>query len=422
MSFSLDNHGFLTTGEDLANTSLEHSSQPLSGSSSSAPSLGESTRRSCPRCHGRMSSFSVDRHSICTKCRGNECNLDCRCDECLSWSVEEMEPYVKLHKSLASKSKKKTSSSIKTPSAPGPSAPSVDTDDKIRSHFAVFSQSLPLRHSVSTYVNPMRFQSDAGGPMPQSSGSAHPNIGELHLGTGVSQPRASYLQASTEAPETAQAAQSVRQLSDRLQASGDHLVFMREPEDEDDQEFVVDKTFNHLVNYIYEQYPDSRSHSDPSVPPCCDFESFFTIADPQAVGRPRMRWYPWVQEIMAKTQERAQQLARESKSVQKVIPLRRRTFPVADDLDYAAPWWPNLDFAWLTWNRTITKSRAGSISFSDMERLERTLRTVVGGFSQSYCQLSSLFSQLKQDSYKPSEPALFDKTIQSLSSSMASGK
>ena len=33
--------------------------------------------------------------------------------------------------------------------------------------------------------------------------------------------------------------------------------------------------------------------------------------------------------------------------------------------------------------------------------------------------LSSLLSQLKQDGYRPSEPTLFDKTIQSLSSSMA---
>ena len=50
-----------------------------------------------------------------------------------------------------------------------------------------------------------------------------------------------------------------------------------------------------------------------------------------------MRWYPRVQEITAKTHERALRLACESKSVQKIIPLRRRVFPVADDLDYAAP-------------------------------------------------------------------------------------
>ena len=92
----------------------------------------------------------------------------------------------------------------------------------------------------------------------------------------------------------------------------------------------------------------TRPHSDPSMPTRCDFESYFAVADPQAVGRPRMRWYPRVQAIMAKTQERAGKLARESKSVQKVIPLRRRVFPVADDPDYIAPRWLNPDFARLT--------------------------------------------------------------------------
>ena len=89
-----------------------------------------------------------------------------------------------------------------------------------------------------------------------------------------------------------------------------------------------------------------------------------------------------------------QRLACESKSVQKVIPLRRCSFPVADDPDYTAPRWLNPDFARLTRNRTIAKPREGSITFSDMERLERTSRTVVGGFSQSYWLLSSLLSQL----------------------------
>ena len=102
-----------------------------------------------------------------------------------------------------------------------------------------------------------------------------------------------------------------------------------------------------------------------------------------------------------------------------MIPLRRRTFPVADDPNYTAPRWLNPDFARLTRNKSIAESRAGTVSFSNMERLERTSRTIVRGFSQSYWLLSSLLSQLKQDRYRPSEPALFDKTIQSLSSSMA---
>ena len=58
-------------------------------------------------------------------------------------------------------------------------------------------QSLPLRRSVSTHVNPMRFQSDVGGPVLQSSGSAHTH-GELNQ-SGVSQGPAPRPHASTEA-------------------------------------------------------------------------------------------------------------------------------------------------------------------------------------------------------------------------------
>ena len=43
-------------------------------------------------------------------------------------------------------------------------------------------QSPPLRRSVSTHVNPMRFQSDVGGPIPQSSGSAHTHGESSKLG------------------------------------------------------------------------------------------------------------------------------------------------------------------------------------------------------------------------------------------------
>ena len=61
---------------------------------------------------------------------------------------------------------------------------------------------------------------------------------------------------------------------------------MREPEDtdKDDQEsvldFPVDKTCNHLVHFIYKQYPDSRPHCDPSVSPRCEFESLLRFRCP----------------------------------------------------------------------------------------------------------------------------------------------
>ena len=102
MEFSLDNPGFEIDVSDQVDIHQSDVSQPSSGSSSS----GESTHRSCARCHGRMSSFSLDRHLFCIKCRGSECDQNSRCDECLSWTKEEMEGYIKLRKSLSSKSKK----------------------------------------------------------------------------------------------------------------------------------------------------------------------------------------------------------------------------------------------------------------------------------------------------------------------------
>ena len=96
MSISLDNPGFLLDVSDQVDVHQPDSSAIASGSSSS----GESTRRSCPRCHGRMSSISVDRHVFCVKCRGAECDHNSRCDDCMKWSKEEMDSYVKLRKSL----------------------------------------------------------------------------------------------------------------------------------------------------------------------------------------------------------------------------------------------------------------------------------------------------------------------------------
>ena len=112
-------------------------------------------------------------------------------------------------------------------------------------------------------------------------------------------------------------------------------------------------------------------------------------------------------------------LARKSKPLHRVIPLWRRLFPVADDPDYATPWWLNPDFARLAGNKTIAKTRVGTFSFSNMERVDKCSRTFLGGHSQSFWLLSALLSQLKQDGFQPSDPALFDKTISSLSATLA---
>ena len=65
-----------------------------------AASLGKICR--CP-CGRRMSSLSYDHYSICSFCRGFDCTLDNRCEECLLISDEQFQLYFKHQKSLKSK-------------------------------------------------------------------------------------------------------------------------------------------------------------------------------------------------------------------------------------------------------------------------------------------------------------------------------
>ena len=102
VNISLDKPGFGVWTTDAK----VHFSDPPRSSGSSSTTSGDSTRRSCTKCHGRMSSFSLDKHLFCTKCRGSECSMNSRCDECMQWTEEDMLKYVKLRKSLSSKSKR----------------------------------------------------------------------------------------------------------------------------------------------------------------------------------------------------------------------------------------------------------------------------------------------------------------------------
>ena len=82
-------------------------------------------------------------HLFCTKCRGSECDHSSRCDECLSWAKEEMDSYVKLRKSLSSKSKNKGKSSLKTTSSsPRSTAPDSDLDARFSAQLITVNKNI----------------------------------------------------------------------------------------------------------------------------------------------------------------------------------------------------------------------------------------------------------------------------------------
>ena len=104
---------------------------------------------------------------------------------------------------------------------------------------------------------------------------------------------------------------------------------------------------------MYDKFVESRPLSDSLAPPRCNFESYLSISELQASRRPRLRIYPLVNELVAQSSEQATKLAHESNPLFKVIPLRRKIFPVANQPDYASPHFLNPNFARISDNKNI---------------------------------------------------------------------
>ena len=110
--YSLDEPGFAPPVPPVPPSSSESSVEtPVDG------------RRKCISCPRRMSKKSADRHTLCITCRGFDCDLNNRCEECLEWSEEEVVKYAKYRKSLKSRESSSRKTSVQTPPLT-PSGPS----------------------------------------------------------------------------------------------------------------------------------------------------------------------------------------------------------------------------------------------------------------------------------------------------------
>ena len=105
----------------------------FSGPAGSAPPSSDSSvdpppdsRSKCVACPRRMSAKTADHHTICVVCRGFDCTVDTRCEECIEWPEEDVRLYAKMSKSLKSKgsSKHRDKTPASTPPPPAASIPS----------------------------------------------------------------------------------------------------------------------------------------------------------------------------------------------------------------------------------------------------------------------------------------------------------
>ena len=79
----------------------------------------------------------------------------------------------------------------------------------------------------------------------------------------------------------------------------------------------------------------------------------------------------------------------------------------------------NPSFAQLAGARAVGSRRWGSITFSEMERLERLFQNQLEVTSSSLWLMSGILTMLKRDNFQPSDPTLFNSALSSVSASLS---
>ena len=255
-----------------------------------------------------------------------------------------------------------------------------------------------------------------GGTGARAAGVAHAQVGDDSL------PKARAAQAPHFHGEN-------RDLPPGGSGTGDRREWSYEDDgmDDDDDELEdrdhaaeppIDRAFARLVDYIYERFLHSKPQSAAPSAPRCEYETYFAVADPPEPARKSMRLYPWVSEIQTTVHDYAANLSRESRPFLEcclpgVVPFLSATNRIfAGNVSL-------IQTARICRSQSVAKSRMASFSLADLERLDRVSRLILAGDSRCYWFLSALLVQLKEDGYQPSNPSLFDKSISSLSSALA---
>ena len=159
--------------------------------------------------------------------------------------------------------------------------------------------------------------------------------------------------------------------------------------------------------------------SDSAPLPRCGFESWFDPSPTSSSSRPHYRVHPRVAAVESEVTDRAAALHRRSKPLLAVLPRKVRRYAVADQPHFAAPQPVNPSFSRLAGVMAVGSKRWGSVTFAEMERLERLFRTQLDATSSSLWMMSGILAMLKRDGFNPYTPGLFNTAISSVSASLA---
>ena len=179
-----------------------------------------------------------------------------------------------------------------------------------------------------------------------------------------------------------------------------------------------DSASSRLADLIYEVCPDSHPLTDTTHTPHCGFEAWFGQPEATASNQ-RFRLYPRVAEVQSEVAARFEAMARHTKPLSHIIPTRSRRYALADDLLFASSHPVNPSFAQLAGARAVGSRRWGSITYLEMERVERLFQNQLEVTSSSLWLMSGILAMLKRDHFQPSDPTLFNEALSSVSAALS---
>ena len=106
-------------------------------------------------------------------------------------------------------------------------------------------------------------------------------------------------------------------------------------------------------------------------------------------------------------------------SLSHVLSRRSRRYAVVDDPQFASSFPVNPLFSQLAGTQAVGFKCWGSISFTEMERIERVFRNQLEVTSSSLWLLSGILAMLKRDGFQPSDPTLFNAALSSVSAAVS---
>ena len=419
----------------------------------------------------------VDRHTLCISCRGFDCDFDTRCEECMEWPEEEIKLYAKYRKSLKSKTRPKSSA----PPPPATSVPSPqpssrgDIDSHVESlsvtvatlaefvHSKLDALMASLCHPSLTQVSSQpRLGPDVRDPHPCSTAGYHhqsqalggpdrtpavPFTAPPSVSQGVRAPSMEQAGSASAAPP--EAAPGISPQPSEASASrppppgfevppsqpstsgwvpsdpppSHSAPDSRSSSESEDSDAASDlssrdSVSSRLTDLIFKVCPESRPVADAARPPRCGFEAWFGQPE-SASSSQHFRLCPRVAEVESEVSDRAEAVARRAKPLSQVLPRRSRKYAVADDPLYASSLPVNPSFAQLAGARAVGSKRWGSVSFSEMERLERVFRSQLEVTSTSLWLMSGILAMLKREGFQPFDPTLFNAALSSVSAAMS---